>query len=566
MSPTRILRLSLAIAILLAAGWAVRGYTTDDTFIHLRYAENLIQHGEFSFNPGEHTYGATSPLWIFGLALLLKLGVPPLAAATVLGGLSGLLVLVLMDRIIERLFFPGIWKILFMVVLASDAWFLRWTWSGMETPLATAMLLVLLWPLFSGRDLGWGVTREPLWQRYLAWGAAAGLAGLVRPEFLLIGPLALPLLLWFEYFRASAVGGSAARVRARPHKPLAAAVGGWLLVVGPWLTYAGLVFGRLTPETAAAKSSAHVASPAVVADYLGQAIKMLGATQGPLWIGLLAIFGMVWMRNRDVGSADESQWEDEETTPDARAPESPGRTWSVWGPVATIGIATVWTTALLGGYAVRQVWIISRYVSPLAPVLLLAMALIVEWLLRGKAINRPTLKLGRGLMGFFILATLVLNFWLFTTRVVPHAHQFSRGVRECYLDLGHWLRDNTPPETVIAALDIGALGYGSEREVLDLMGLVSPEILTLGREMGFTEMVESGAWLNLDSAGHHPDYFVDRSEGEPRWAGRTVAGVRFELLQTCTLDGVGLRESQPWTVVLYRLVSTATRVRSSAGG
>ena len=44
----------------------------------------------------------------------------------------------------------------------------------------------------------------------------------------------------------------------------------------------------------------------------------------------------------------------------------------IWGPVAFVGIAVIWTFMLLGGYAVRQVWVISRYVSPLAPVVLLA--------------------------------------------------------------------------------------------------------------------------------------------------------------------------------------------------
>jgi len=560
----RVLRLSLAVAIMVAAGWAVRGYVTDDTFIHLRYAENLLHYGEFSFNPGQHTYGATSPLWIFGLALLLKLGLPPALAATVLGGLSGLLVLVLMDKIIDRLSFPGFWKTMLMVVVASDAWFLRWTWSGMETPLATAFLLMLMWPLVSGRDVGWGVTREPLWQRYLAWGVAAGMAGLVRPEFLLLGPLVLPLLLWFEYFRASDMGGASARFRARPYKPVLGAAAGWLLVVGPWLVYARFAFGRITPETAAAKSNAVSLAPTVVLVYLGQALKMLAATQGPLWMGVLAVVGLVWMRNRDTvrGGAWRFREEDRGSRPVAPG----GGPWSVWGPVATVGITAVWTTALLGGYAVRQVWIISRYVCPLSPVLMLAMAVIIEWLLRGAAIDRRTLAAGRGLVGFFILATLVLNTWLFTTRVVPHAHRFSAGVRECYLDLGYWLKVNTPSDAVIAAVDIGALGYGSEREVLDLMGLVSPEILALGQEMGFAEMVESGAWLKTGAGRRRPDYFVDRAEGPPRWIGRVVSGVRFELLKTCTLEGVGLRESQPWTVALYRLVSTGTRIKSSAGG
>ena len=574
MHAARSLRLVLAVAIFAAAGWSMRGYITDDTFIHLRYAENLLAHGEFSFNHGESTYGATSPLWIFALALALKLGLSPFAAAAVCGGLSGLLVIVLLDKILARLAFPEHWKTLLLVVIVSDAWFLRWSWSGMETPLATALLLALLWPLFSGRDLGWGVTREPLWHRYLAWGATAGLAGLVRPEFMVIVPLALPLLLWFEYFRAGAVGGVPARVAARPHGPFAAAVAGWLLVVGPWLIYAWTAFGRITPETAAAKSQAVSLAPAVIASYLWQAIRMLAATQGPVWIGLLGLVALVWLRNSSFvadggwrpGQAGdvEDEYEDDEDYPE----EIPAGTgpWSVWGPVALVSVAGVWTAALLGGYALRQVWIISRYVSPLAPVLLLAMAQIAEWLLRGTGIDHRTLVAGRAIVVAAALATLGLNGWLFTTEVLPHARQFPVGVRECYLGMGDWLRENTPPDAVVAALDIGALGYASDREVLDLMGLVSPAVLEKGREMGFAEMVDSGAWLELGPDGRHPDYFVDRAEGEPRWAGRTVAGVRFELLDTCIMSGVGLRENQPWTVALYRLVSTATRVRSSAGG
>lgn len=558
------LRLPVALALFAGAGWAMRGYVTDDTFIHLRYAENLLRFGEFSFNPGEHTYGASSPLWIFGLALLLKLGLSPLVAATVLGGLSGALVLVLMDRIIDRLTIRAPWKLLFLVLVATDAWFLRWSWSGMETPLATAMLLLLLWPLFSGRDLGWNLTREPLWQRYLAWGVAAGLAGLVRPEFLLIAPLAAPILLWFEYFRAGAMGGGSARVRARPQQPLLAIGAGWLGVVGPWLVYAWMTFGRILPGTASAKSQALTFAPEVVAGYLWQGIRMLAATQGPLWIGLLVLIVMVFARHRGIEEG--GRWERLAFEEDDRQ-VAPGKgPWTVWGPVALVGVALAWTTALLGGYALRQVWLISRYVSPLSPVLLLAMSTVAEWLMWGSAIDRRLRWTGRAVILLCVIATFGLNGWLLTTRVVPHARTFPVGVRSCYLELGHWLRDHTPEDVVIAALDIGAVGYGSERRVLDLMGLVSPAALALGSEMGFDEMVTSGAWLRLGSDGRPPDYLVDRAEGAPRWDGRVVDGVHFELLRTCELPGVGLRENQPWTVSLYRLVSTETRVRSSAGG
>ena len=53
------------------------------------------------------------------------------------------------DAIIDRLSFADRWKTLVMIVLVSDVWFLRWTFSGMETPLTTFMLLLAMWPLFA---------------------------------------------------------------------------------------------------------------------------------------------------------------------------------------------------------------------------------------------------------------------------------------------------------------------------------------------------------------------------------------------------------------------------------
>jgi hypothetical protein len=46
----------------------------------------------------------------------------------------------------------------------------------------------------------------------------------------------------------------------------------------------------------------------------------------------------------------------------------------------------------------------------------------------------------------------------------------------------HWLRDNTPPEALIAAHDIGALGYFSQRDIVDLAGLISPDVIPFIRD------------------------------------------------------------------------------------
>ena len=144
MRRSRILRIFICLVVFGAAGYLLRGYITDDTFIHLRYAQNILERGEFSFNPGDRTYGATSPLWIFGLALLMKLGLAPTAAAWVFGAICGLVLILAADTIIERLTFGPHWKFLLMLLVVSDVWFLRWSFSGMETPLATVLLVVLL--------------------------------------------------------------------------------------------------------------------------------------------------------------------------------------------------------------------------------------------------------------------------------------------------------------------------------------------------------------------------------------------------------------------------------------
>jgi hypothetical protein len=45
------------------------------------------------------------------------------------------------------------------------------------------------------------------------------------------------------------------------------------------------------------------------------------------------------------------------------------------------------------------------------------------------------------------------------------------------LDLARWIRNNTPDDSTIALHDIGVVGYYSGRKILDLVGLINPEII-----------------------------------------------------------------------------------------
>jgi hypothetical protein len=45
-----------------------------------------------------------------------------------------------------------------------------------------------------------------------------------------------------------------------------------------------------------------------------------------------------------------------------------------------------------------------------------------------------------------------------------------------------WLAANTPGDALVAAHDIGAIGYYSQRDLIDLAGLISPEVIPFIRD------------------------------------------------------------------------------------
>ncbi len=62
-----------------------------------------------------------------------------------------------------------------------------------------------------------------------------------------------------------------------------------------------------------------------------------------------------------------------------------------------------------------------------------------------------------------------------------------------------WAKENLPAGALIAAHDIGALGYFDDHELIDLAGLVSPQIIPFLRD-------ESQIAKYLDENG--ADYFI----------------------------------------------------------
>jgi hypothetical protein len=68
------------------------------------------------------------------------------------------------------------------------------------------------------------------------------------------------------------------------------------------------------------------------------------------------------------------------------------------------------------------------------------------------------------------------------------------------VSLGHWVEAHTPPGSRLALNDVGAIAYLGRREVVDMMGLVTPAIIPYRREG------ETGVLRFLERAC--PDYLI----------------------------------------------------------
>ena len=78
-----VVALTFVVAELRVAGEL--GLPLDDSWIHLRFADNVAAGRGFAINPGVPVAGSTAPLWTLLLALAIAFGVPGLLAAKLLG-------------------------------------------------------------------------------------------------------------------------------------------------------------------------------------------------------------------------------------------------------------------------------------------------------------------------------------------------------------------------------------------------------------------------------------------------------------------------------------------------
>lgn len=416
-------------AYLIVALWrGALGFPLDDAWIHQVYARNLGTHFEFAFFAGQPSAGSTSPLWTILLALGYVLNVDFRGWAYGIG--MGLLAA--SAFIVSRFKFEvqgstfGIHASRFMFYVAMLfilEWHLVWSAvSGMEI-LLFIFLSLLLVERFLARERGWVL------------GLLAGLLTLTRPEGVVLAGL-VGLGMTFDFM---------------PHAPrvthhvwrIACYVGTFVLVMLPYLAFNWLVSGAIFPNTFYAKAAEY----AILFERAPFVVRWLELLWTP-FIGaqVLLIPGMLYivvrlMRNRE---------------------------WRTLIPLA-------WVVVLPAVYAFRLpvTYQHGRYEMPVIPFIIVygmwgTIALferINSWVIR----TAWKISIGVTLVSFWVLGAM----------------QYATDVAiiDCEMvQTARWVAANVPPDTVIAAHDIGALGYYYPRPFIDLAGLVSPEVIPFIRD------------------------------------------------------------------------------------
>lgn len=432
----RILLIFIAAGLLSYCGYLVAshmgigefGFPLDDAWIHQTYARNLAQYGEFSFIPGNTSGGSTAPLWTGLLALLPIFGGGPFLGTFLFGFLLFLTAAFCFQQIGIRLMngqqISTINRSMVFVfgIFFLCEWHMLWAaLSGMEIMLYIVLFLFSMLLLENGKY-------------YPLIGFLSGVIVWVRPDGLtLLGPVLFTIIL----------------TKQKPE--ILPTIGhffiGWLPVIIGYLIFNFQTAGTLFPNTFYAKQAEYAIlfnqslyirfTNLLLQPFIGAAILLIPGIIYELFFAV---------KNRR------------------------------WLEVALF----LWAMGYIGIYAIRLpvTYQHGRYMMPVMPVFFL-LGLLGTWRsMNAIRLKEKTKKLTR-FAGGASISLLLVGFWWLGLRTYSDDVAI---IHEEMVVTARWVNDNLPQDALVASHDIGALGYYGNREIFDLAGLISPEVIPVIRD------------------------------------------------------------------------------------
>lgn len=405
----------------------------DDSYISLTFARNLAEHGKLSFDGETWSTGATSPLHVAVLALLLKAGVEPLSASIAAGVAGHVLLAGSVYLLGWALFRSRLAALLGAAAIAFTGYAALDAGNGLETSLFMALVALVM--------ATYALNRGPYGRAFT--GFLLGLAVLTRPEgaFLLA---AVVLYRWFD--------------RSQGERLLHTLRDSVLLTLPAAAALAGLALYSLSVTdalggTASAKLQFFQEDRQPFQDKMSTAMDNIGYFAAPL-LPLLAL-ALAAPRHKQFAMFG-----------------------LFWAPVVVMYVL------LFPGGLMHYFF---RYQHPVLPLLAVmagggAAALVVA-ALRGNVLVK--LLVVAGLTVAIVPIGYQYDHW---KGIFAGASDESHATLE---SMAFELNEIIQPGEVLATHDIGAVGYYGHYRVLDLVGLVNPEAVKYHDKRELAKYVES---------------------------------------------------------------------------
>ena len=405
------------------------GYPLDDAWIYQTYAHNLSALGEWSFIPGAASGGSTGPLWVLFVVIGYILRLDHHLWSYMLGSVA-LFGIGVVGTVGIRSLQPKLekWAIFAGLVLVLE-WHLIWaSASGMETLLSALVVTFILVFLFQP---------EISPKQWLLIGLLIGVSVWIRPDGItLLGPAGLVALLSGKTSTKQKI------IR------LSLLTMGFIIPFGLYLAFNQTTAGTIWPNTFYAKQAeyAELRNAPILIRFLQQFITPLAGIGIALLPGFLITFYQA-LKNKS------------------------------WPILASI----LWYVGYLGIFAPRLpvTYQHGRYIIPAMPIFfILGITGTIAWIRKHFQDRRMMLRVTAKVWLISSFSILGL-FWILGTKA--YAEDVAI-IESEMVTTAHWIRENTSPGALIAAHDIGALGYFSQRDIVDLAGLISPYVIPFIRD------------------------------------------------------------------------------------
>ncbi|MEM9250365.1 MAG: hypothetical protein AAGB05_16930 [Pseudomonadota bacterium] len=423
-------------------------FMTEDGYLMLTVARNMAIGLGMSVSEGTIPTNGVQPLATFlfagaygaagGDKVAGLVGVHLIALAASVGAAAAMWVLA--RRVLRALGYAPVWAWVATAFFFTGPLLIRHAMNGLETGLYTLAVLLVL--LVLGRVLSQG--REVSLPLALTIGAVCGVAFLARNDAV------------FLVLSAFTVWGLFLLIGVRmPFGRLAARVGPaalvCLAVIAPWLIHNQLGFGSIVPISGTAQST--------TAGYGANADLLPAVLFEHMWPMLPIPSGLERDTPVVLGTA---------------AVLVPVLAWFAWRVArAGTGLRLVLLAYALHAGALAYYYgfhfgaphFLSRYLAPVAPLLILAAVVAVLDLARAVGRARGAqVAAGAALAAFALLAALLVFFATPAQREQGH------------FQVVRWVDENVDAVIWVGAVQTGTLGYWHDRTI-NLDGKVNPEAL-----------------------------------------------------------------------------------------